>query len=103
MTDGEIRASYRQAKYPTEQIKILAQLTTKSVAEIKKICGVRLNRADVIEAERTVHTPWEKDETQILIDMYSKGKKPGMIAVSINRPVGSVYAKIHELKLRDML
>lgn len=46
MTDGEIRASYRQAKYPEEQIKILSQLTTKSIAEIKEICGLKVDKKD---------------------------------------------------------
>ena len=37
MSDDEIRTSYRQAKDPVKQIKILAQLNCCSVQDIKEI------------------------------------------------------------------
>lgn len=39
MTDEEIRTSYRDAKYPKQQIKILCELTLKSKEEICRIIG----------------------------------------------------------------
>ena len=37
MTDGEILANFNQAKDPTGQVKILAELNATSVANIKRI------------------------------------------------------------------
>ena len=64
MTDGEIRASYRQSKYPKEQIKILAQLTDRPVADIKRICGLKVSKSDEVEqrCESKAWTRWSEED-----------------------------------------
>lgn len=39
MTTNEIKTSYKTAKYPEEQIKVLADLNNVSPGEIRKVIG----------------------------------------------------------------
>lgn len=91
MTDGEIRASYRQAKYPDEQIKILAQLTGKSVREIKKIIGLP------VKDETIKHSRWTEEEEKFLKDNINlSDKKIGKI---LGRSKAAVEKKRNSLKI----
>ena len=95
MTRGEIAASYRQARFPKDQKRILSQLCCMSVAEITKILeeeGVLLateNRkpkgykSGNIYDYRKGQRYSAKEDAEILSG-YREGKK----AADIGRPLG---------------
>lgn len=95
MTDGEIRASYRQAKYPKEQIKILAQLTDRPVAEIKRICGVGGGKRDVREERKKFG--WTEEDIEFL------RANPQLSHAEVERAIGkhrnAVYVMRNKLGL----
>lgn len=46
MTEEEIRRNYHQAKYPQQQVRILADWNTCPVKDIKRILGLPLTKRD---------------------------------------------------------
>ena len=96
MTDGEIRASYRQAKYPKEQIKILAQLTDRPVADIKRICGVGGAKKDVREERKKFG--WTEEDIEFL------RANPQLSHAQVERAIGkhrqAVYVMRNKLGLK---
>ena len=103
MTDGEIRASYRQAKYPNQQIKILSQLTNKSIADIKIICGVMSAEETHVPKKRNQHIAWTQNEVKKLIKAHKYGYAQKRIAKLLDRSVSSVQTKFYELKRKGLI
>ena len=93
MTDGEIRASYRQAKYPREQIQILAQLTCKSVSEIKQICGIE-------DMPRRKKWGWSKEDVEFVKANTNLTNR--QVADALNKDINHVRALRKKLKLSNV-
>ena len=114
MTRGEIAASYRQARFPKDQKRILSQLCCMSVAEITKILeeeGVLLEtekrkpkgyKSGNIDDYRKGQRYSEKEDAEILMG-YREGKK----AADIGRPLGRsglcISARIGMFRRKGML
>lgn len=62
MTDEEIRRSYREAKYPKQQLSILADLNCCSVAEIKAIVEPRTSPKKLTDIEQMIQSFFEEME-----------------------------------------
>ena len=95
MTEGEIRASYRQAKYPKQQIRILSQLTNKSIADIKRICGLKVNKSD--EAAIGMRGTWSKEEIEYLKANHHLSTKE--LASRLGKTIDMIAYKRRSLKL----
>ena len=114
MTRGEIVASYRQARFPKDQKRILSQLCCMTVAEITKILeeeGVLLEtekrkpkgyKSGNIDDCRKGQRYTEKEDAEILMG-YREGKK----AADIGRPLGRsglcISARIGMFRRKGML
>ena len=114
MTRGEIAASYRQARFPKDQKRILSQLCCMSVAEITKILeeeGVLLAtekrkpkgyKSGNIDDCRKGQRYTAKEDAEIL-NGYREGKK----AADIGRPLGRsglcISARIGMFRRKGML
>lgn len=106
MTDGEIRASYRQAKYPKDQIKILAQLNDKSINDIKVVLGLSADkRPEAKEKQhcRSKYNKWKTEEIDRLCRAYKCGLKAKIIAEMLDKKHQSVAYKIWDLKSKGLL
>ena len=114
MTRGEIAASYRQARFPKDQKRILSQLCCMSVEEITKILeeeGVLLAtekrkpkgyKSGNLDDYRKGQRYSAKEDAEILMG-YREGKK----AEDIGRPLGRsglcISARIGMFRRKGML
>ena len=114
MTRGEIAASYRQARFPKDQKRILSQLCCMTIAEITKILeeeGVLLEtekrkpkgyKSGNIDDYRKGQLYTAKEDAEILMG-YREGKK----AEDIGRPLGRsglcISARIGMFRRKGML
>ena len=114
MTRGEIAASYRQARFPKDQKRILSQLCCMTIAEITKILeeeGVLLAtekrkpkgyKSGSLDDYRKGQRYSAKEDAEILMG-YREGKK----AADIGRPLGRsglcISARIGMFRRKGML
>ena len=114
MTRGEIAASYRQAKFPNDQKRILSQLCCMSVAEITKILeeeGVLLEtekrkpkgyKSGNIDDYRKGQRYTAKEDAEIL-NGYREGKKASDIGIPLGRSGLCISARIGMFRRKGML
>lgn len=103
MTDGEIIASYRQAKNKKKQIGILADLNGMTRAEIEDIliaAGFKIKRRpDPFRSKLTkkgkvrICRKWTAADDQTLIRMAKEGKPLQEICCSLGRSHSAVYER----------
>lgn len=99
MTDEEIRKSYLTAKYPEEQIQILAELTDRDSDEIRAIIAgessENLRRKPMI-----VGVAWSDEEAAYLAKAYREGISAPTIAKHLRRTVPSIRGAVKKYGLR---
>jgi hypothetical protein len=101
LTDAQIQAMFRYCKDVDEQVAICSQLTGKSEEEICEIVGIDpIKRTKKPRAERKL---WTAKEVENLCTAYRCKVKTKTIADMLDRPLGSVKAKIAELKIKGIL
>lgn len=87
MTEEEIRTSYREARYPTKQIQILAELNLVSAEEIKRIVGY-------IPKKRTrrYNTKWalRQEDEDAIVALWREGATIAQIAARVGIPTHAV-------------
>lgn len=101
MTDEEIRISYRDAKYPKQQIKILCELTLKSKEEICRIIGEGRETERKRQTGRGEHL-WGRmkkprmteEETAAIDRLWAQGLSAYKIGVEIGRAKETVASYI---------
>lgn len=96
-TDNEIRRIVSQALNATEQIKILHDLTGRSKAELRELCGIKLKKS---KRGYTVGRPsmWTDAKIQYLID--HPNEKCQDIADKLGLSLASVTSKRHQLGIK---
>lgn len=99
MTDEEIRISYRDAKYPKQQIKILCELTLKSKAEICEIIGLDSKKAarkrpGKVPTGRLSKPRMTEEETAAIDRLWAQGLSAYKIGVEIGRAKETVASYI---------
>ena len=105
MTDEEIRTSYRQAKYPKEQIKILSELTLKTRQEICDILGIdgkgvskKRPLRDFNPKGKQVRPRMTRDEIEAIDEMYAQGMCAYQIGIHLGRSYKTVTSYIDRKK-----
>lgn len=96
MTPEEIRASYREARYPKRQIRILAELNLTSTDHIKQIV------ADVTTAEEPKRKckKYTEEECAEIARLWKEGITVEEIALRMNRDHCAIAA--FSVKHRDL-
>ena len=112
MTEGEICASYRQAKDPKEQIGILADLNLCTGREIKEILHknglfpLRREKAAIEpEKERKKNMngrKWTLEEVEYMLAKRKAGVPLGEIAADLGRTETAVNGKLQKLREEGM-
>lgn len=93
MTDEEIIESYRRAKYPDRQVRILAELTLKDKNEIIELLeGAGL----IVSADDKTHG-WSKKQEEALLKAKAQGKSYSQIADIIGKSSTSCASKYRRL------
>ena len=110
MTDEEIRTSYRQAKYPKQQIKILSELTLKTRQEICDILGIDSKGAakkrplrDYNPVGKQVRPRMTGDEIEAIERMYAQGMCAYQIGISLGRSYKTVTSYIDRKKRKERM
>lgn len=94
MTEGEIRASYRQAKDQKEQIKILSELNACSVDRICEVLGIEAPRRK--NTVKYLPHKWTDEDIRILYNMLRSGYGYAEIGEIIGVSKTAVMMKIRE-------
>ena len=112
MTEGEICASYRQAKDPKEQIRVLSELNLCTGVEIKEILrkhgelpAKKEKAAIAPEKERKKQMngrKWTLEEVEYMLEKKKAGVPLGDIAADLGRPKASISTKLKMLKREGM-
>ena len=102
LTDGQIQAMFRYCKDVDEQVAICSQLTGKSEEEICRIVGIDPNSREKKNAPKE-RKLWTVEETEHLVIAYNCGIKWERIAEMLDRPPGSVKAKLTELRTKGII
>ena len=99
MTEEQIQASYRDARFKKDQIEILAQLNDCCTEQICDIIGVsyKKTKGRIRTGRKSQWTP-EKEST--LKAMFENGASDDEISAAIGIVVSSVVKKRTELDLR---
>ena len=94
MTHEQIRTLYREAAYPQEEIKILAELNGTTVNTIKQIVdGVDvLNALDLYKLGKT---SWKPEDIELLLKMHSENAPYNQIANRLGKSCVSIRYFIH--------
>lgn len=92
MSVGEIKKSYREAKCPEEQIRILADLNACSVKQICDILCVAVPKSsDSPRSHRHSECHrWTEAEDRIIINMCHRGYIDRVIAETLELPLSIV-------------
>lgn len=85
MTPADIFKEYREAKYPKEQIKILAD---ENVCGVREIIDVLISfGVNIKQRKRRKATVWTEEQIKKVEDMYLSGVKDSEIAKEFNTSV----------------
>lgn len=93
-TEGEIANSYRLAKEPKKQIKILAQLNSVTEDVIRDILE---KYGYDTKKKRSTRSTWTAEEEREIAKRSIAGQKNTEIAKALNRTAGAVTWKMQEL------
>ena len=90
MSDYEIRRSYTEAKYPTIQIQILAELNATSPENIQRI--INGERPKTAKNGRAYDAKWwfTPEDAEIIIDLWNQGRSVEYIADVVGRSKPSI-------------
>lgn len=100
LDETEIINSYRNAKYPINQIQILAELNNVSVSEIKGI----ITKHNAEPREPLVKLPERSskeitaEQNAIIIDMLSNGYSKAKIARTVNLSANGLHCRLYKLR-----
>ena len=93
MTDEEIIESYRRAKYPDRQIRIISELTLRPKADIIKVLE---GAGFMVSADNKTHG-WSKKQEETLMAAKAQGKSYREIAKIIGKSSISCLKKYRRL------
>ena len=94
MTDEEIIASFRRAKFPAKQVGILSELTLRSKADIIEV----LEGAGFDIPSGRVNSSWNKERDAFLVKARAEGKTYEEIARELGNSAENCYSRYRQLK-----
>jgi len=92
-SDGEIRASYRQARNPDEQVYILADLNACTPKRICEILHIPVPKRPSSNMARYVRHEWTEEEDRLITVLSELDYTDRVIANRLHLPIGCVSAR----------
>lgn len=108
MTEEEVRRSYRLAKNPEEQIKILSQINAETPKKIRRVIeGQSWEEATERRKRKSRYVPkgknktWTVNELKELKNMHIKKVPRKEMARALNRSLNSINGALRYIKIKE--